>query len=290
MTTQLAFAAVNGVVLGMAIFLVASGLTLVFGILRIFNFAHGSFFMIGAYLAHAIMGQEPSGLWFYLSASLAAALVIGAIGLVTDRIVLRRLAGVSNDYSLIATFAILLLTEGAAKLIFGQDIYTVYPPPALDRIADIGIPVTYYSFFIIGCGVAVFALLELGLNYLWFGKLIQAVARDPWMADVIGLRIQRIKLISVGASFALVGLAGGLLVANQSLSLDLGHSYLLLAFNSVIVGGLGSVRGAFLAALIFGLFESFNSVLLPSMPGTVSYAVLIGVILLKPEGLFPERA
>jgi branched-subunit amino acid ABC-type transport system permease component len=290
MTTQLAFAAVNGVVLGMAIFLVAAGLTLVFGILRIFNFAHGSFFMIGAYLAHAIMGQEPSTLWFYLSAALAAALVIGAIGLITDRIVLRRLAGVSNDYSLIATFAILLLTEGAAKLIFGQDIYTVYPPPALDRIADIGIPVTYYSFFIVGCGVAVLMLLELGLNYLWFGKLIQAVARDPWKADVIGVRIQRIKLISVGASFALVGLAGGLLVANQSLSLDLGHSYLLLAFNSVIVGGLGSVRGAFLAALIFGLFESFNSVLLPSMPGTVSYAALIAVILLKPEGLFPERA
>lgn len=290
MSTQYAFAALNGIVLGMAVFLVAAGLTLVFGILRIFNFAHGSFFMIGAYIAHAIMGQEPTALWFYLAAALAAAVVIGAIGLITDQIVLRRLAGVSNDYSLIATFAILLLAEGAAKLIFGQDIYTVYPPPALDRIADIGIPVTFYSLFIIVCGVVVFALLEFGLNYLWIGKLIQAVARDPWMADVIGLRIQRIKLISVGASFALVGMAGGLLVANQSLSLDLGHSYLLLAFNSVIVGGLGSIRGAFLAALIFGLFESFNSVLLPSMPGTVSYAVLIAVILMKPEGLFPERA
>jgi len=290
MTAQLAFAAVNGIVLGMAVFLVAAGLTLVFGIMRILNFAHGSFFMIGAYLAHALIGQEPSSLGRYLFAALAAALVIGLIGLATDRLVLRRLAGVSNDYSLIATFAILLLAEGAAKLIFGQDIYTVYPPPELDRIANLGIPLTYYSFFVVACGIAVFLLLEFGLNYLWIGKLVQAVARDPWMADVIGLRIQWIKFLSVGASFALVGLAGGLLVANQSLSLDLGHSYLLLAFNSVIVGGLGSVRGAFLAALIFGLFESFNSVLLPSMPGTVSYAVLIAVILLKPEGLFPERA
>jgi branched-chain amino acid transport system permease protein len=290
MTSQLAFAAVNGVVLGMAVFLVAAGLTLVFGILRIFNFAHGSFFMIGAYLAHALIGREPSSVWFYTLASLAAAAVIGAIGLLTDRVVLRRLEGVSNDYSLIATFAILLLAEGATKLIFGQDIYTVSPPPELDRIVDIGIPVTYYALFVIGCGIGVFLLLELGLNRLWIGKVVQSVARDPWMADVIGLRIQWIKLLSVGASFALVGLAGGLLVANQSLSLDLGHSYLLLAFNSVIVGGLGSVRGAFLAALILGLFESFNSVLLPSMPGTVSYAVLIVVILLKPEGLFPERA
>lgn len=289
MTTQLAFAAFNGLVLGMAVFLVAAGLTLVFGILRVFNFAHGSFFMVGAYIAHAVMGREPRLVWQYLGAAVVAAIVIGIIGLIVDRVVLRRLAGVANDYTLIATFAILLLTEGAAKLIFGQDFYTVFPPPILDQIVNIGIPVTYYSFFIIACGIIVFVLLEWGLNHLWFGKLVQAVARDPWMADVIGLRVQRLKLISVGASFALVGLAGALLVANQTLSLSLGQSYLLLAFNSVIIGGLGSVRGAFLAALILGLFESFNSVLLPSMPGTVAYVVLILVILLKPQGLFPER-
>ncbi|MFI0842567.1 branched-chain amino acid ABC transporter permease [Mesorhizobium sp. IMUNJ 23232] len=290
MTTQLAFAAFNGLVLGMAVFLVAAGLTLVFGILRVFNFAHGSFFMVGAYIAHAVMGREPRFVWQYLGAAVVAAIVIGIIGLIVDRVVLRRLAGVANDYTLIATFAILLLTEGAAKLIFGQDFYTVFPPPVLDQIVNIGIPVTYYSFFIIACGIIVFVLLEWGLNHLWFGKLVQAVARDPWMADVIGLRVQRLKLISAGASFALVGLAGALLVANQTLSLSLGQSYLLLAFNSVIIGGLGSVRGAFLAALILGLFESFNSVLLPSMPGVVAYVVLILVILLKPQGLFPERA
>jgi len=99
-----------------------------------------------------------------MKVQIALATAIGAIGLLTERVVFRRLAGVSNDYSLIATFAILLLAEGAAKLVFGQDIYTVYPPPVLDGIADIGIPVTYYSFFVIGCGLAVFALLELGLN------------------------------------------------------------------------------------------------------------------------------
>jgi branched-subunit amino acid ABC-type transport system permease component len=286
---QLAFATLNGLVLGSAIFLVAAGLTLVFGILRIFNFAHGSFFMIGAYLAHEIIGQEPASLAIYIAASVLAGIVIGAVGLVIDQVVLRRLAGLSTEYSLIATFAILLLADGCAKLVFGQSLYTVYPPPGLDQIADIGIPVTYYSFFIIGCGVLVFLWLEFSLNHLWFGKIAQAVARDPWMADVIGLRIQRIKFISVGASFALVGLAGGLLVANQSLSLDLGHSYLLLAFNSVILGGLGSVRGAFAAALLLGLFDSLNSVLLPSAPGTVSYAVLIAVVLLRPTGLFPER-
>ena len=290
MTSQIAFAAVNGVVLGMAIFLVAAGLTLVFGILKVFNFAHGSFFMLGAYLAHAMTGQEPSSLPVFLLAALLSALAIGVIGLMTDTIVLRRLAGVANDYTLIATFAILLLCDGATRIVFGQDIYTVYPPPALDNVVDLGIIVSYYSMFIVVCGVVVFLLLDFSLNKLWVGKLLKTVARDAWMADVIGLRVQRFKLISVGVSFALAGLAGGLLVANQSLSLSLGHSYLLLAFNAVIVGGLGSIRGAFVAALIFGIFESFNSVLLPSMPGTVSYIVLIAVILLKPDGILPERS
>ncbi|MET0606462.1 MAG: branched-chain amino acid ABC transporter permease [Beijerinckiaceae bacterium] len=290
MTSQLSFAAVNGIVLGMAVFLVAAGLTLVFGILKIFNFAHGAFFMIGAYVTHAVTGQEPSSLPLFMFAALVAAMAMGALGILTDAVVLRRLDGVPRDYTLIATFAILLLCDGAAKIVFGQDIYTVYPPPVLDQTLNVGIVVSYYSLFIVLCGIVLFLLLDFGLNHLWFGKLVQAVARDPWMADVIGLRVQSIKLISVGASFALAGLAGGLLVANQSLSLNLGHSYLLLAFNSVIVGGLGSIRGAFIAAIIFGLFESFNSVLLPSMPGTISYAVLIAVILWKPDGLFPERA
>ena len=104
MSSQIAFAAANGVVLGMAIFLVAAGLTLVFGILKVFNFAHGAFFMIGAYVTHAMTGQDPSSLPFFLLASLGAAVIVGAMGILTDTVVLRRLAGVSNDYTLIAMF------------------------------------------------------------------------------------------------------------------------------------------------------------------------------------------
>jgi branched-subunit amino acid ABC-type transport system permease component len=197
---------------------------------------------------------------------------------------------VPTEYTLIATFAIMLICNGAARMIFGQDVYTVYPPPLLDGLVKLGLPLSIYSLFIIACGIVVFVFLEFGLNRFWFGKIVQAVARDPWMSDVIGLRVQRIKLISVGLSFALAGVAGGLLVANQGLSLDLGHSYLLLAFNCVIVGGLGSIRGAFIAAMIFGLFESLNAVLLPATPGIASYVLLVALILIKPNGLFPERA
>ena len=281
-------AVMNGIVLGMAIFLVSAGLTLAFGIMKIFNFAHGAFFMLGAFVAHAITGQEASSLLVFLGAALAAALVVGSIGVLSDLMVFRRLAGVPHEYSLMAAFGMMLLCSGLTRIAFGQSVHAVYPPAALSHVFDVGIPVSTYGLFIIASGLAVFLVLEIGLNRIWLGKLILAVARDPWMANVSGLRVKRLKLFSVGVSFALAGLAGGLLVANQSLSLDLGHSYLLLAFCAVIVGGLGSIRGAFLASIISGPAESLNSVVLPTMPGIGSYALLILLVLVRPKGLYPE--
>lgn len=282
------FAITNGLVLGMAIFLVASGLTLGFGILKIFNFAHGAFFMIGAYVAHAVTGQEASSLPVFLGAALVAAAVVGGVGVLADLAVFRRLAGVPPKYTLMAAFGMMLFFTGGTRIVFGQSVHSIYPPSALSGLINVGFPVSVYGLFIIASGIAVFVMLEVGLNRLWIGKLILAVARDPWMANVSGLRVQRLKLISVAVSFALAGLAGGLLVANQALSLDLGHSYLLLAFCAVIVGGLGSIRGAFIAALIFGLAESLNSVVLPTLPGIGSYALLIILVLIRPEGIYPE--
>lgn len=288
MTMLYLYSIFNGLVLGMAIFLVSSGLTLAFGILKIFNFAHGAFFMIGAYVAYAVTGQEASSLPIFLAASLVATVIVGSIGVFADLTIFRRLAGVPADYTLMAAFGIMLFCTGGTRIVFGEGVHAIYPPAALGDLADIGVPVSYYGLFIIACGITVFLLLEIGLTRMWFGKQIFAVARDPWMADVLGLRVRRLKLISVATSFALAGLAGGLLVANQSLSLDLGHSYLLLAFCAVIVGGLGSIRGAFIAALIFGLAESLNSVVLPTMPGIGSYVLLIALVLIRPQGLYPE--
>lgn len=288
MTMLYLYAIFNGIVLGLAIFLVSAGLTLAFGIMKIFNFAHGAFFMIGAYTAHAITGQEAASLPVFLGAALVSAALIGSIGVVADLAIFRRLADVPAEYTLMGAFGILLLCNGFTKITFGQSVHAIYPPAALGGFINVGVPIPIYGLFIIGAGIVVFLMLEIGLNRMWFGKLILAVARDPWMANVSGLRVQRLKLISVAASFALAGLAGGLLVANQSLSLDLGHSFLLPAFCTVIVGGLGSIRGAFIASIIFGLAESLNSVLLPSMPGIGIYALLIALVLIRPQGIFPE--
>ncbi len=286
MFVQLSYVLLSGLTLAMAGFLVAAGLTLVFGVLKILNFAHGAFFMIGAYVTRSIVGATPSiPLW--LGASLVGGLAVGLAGLITDLIVFRRLKGVDSHYSLIATFAVLLVVTGLAKLIWGVDFHSMTPPPPLDATWTFGnfyLPV--YSLFVIAAGILVFVLLDWATHRSVAGKLVQSVAHDPWMSNVLGVNAQMIITAAVIVSFALAGLAGGLLLPNQSLSPSLADVFLLFAFNAVILGGLGNVRGAFLASLVLGLMESASSVLLPKMPSISLYVALIVFILIRPQGLF----
>lgn len=287
MSAEWSIALFSGLSLAMAGFLVAAGLTLVFGILKILNFAHGTFFMVGAYVTFSLVGSQPGSMLWFLVASLLAGLAVGIVGLATDAVVFRRLRGADHHYSLIATFALLLLVTGAVKSIWGLDFRLVRPPAQLETTWMLGsVPITSYSLFIIGAGVAVFALLELVIHRSWAGKLVQSVARDPWMAELLGVNTSVVMTIAVVASFMLAGFAGGLLVPNQSLSPGLGDVFLLLAFTACIIGGLGNVRGAFFASIFLGLVESVGVVLLPDLPGLGLYLALILFILVRPHGIF----
>lgn len=288
MLLNLAFAFVNGLSAGMAIFLVAAGLTLVFGILKILNFAHGTFFMLGAYLVMTIAGREPASLAAFLGATLAAALVVGALGLVTDFVVLRRLRDVDEHYALIATFALLLVCEGTVKMVWGIDPSLVAPPPALERLVVLapGVTLPLYSLFVFVAGLVVFVALEIVVHRMWVGKLMQALANDAWISGLLGVNVSFGLTATVVGSFFLAGLAGGILMPNQGLSPQLGEGYLLLAFTAVIIGGLGNVRGAFVASLLLGLIESLSSVVLPKVPGLPIYFALVVFLLWKPNGIF----
>jgi len=287
MLSEWSFAVFSGLTLGMAAFLVAAGLTLVFGILKILNFAHGTFFMVGAYVTFSLVGTSPSSLGWFLAAAVLAGVAVGLLGLATDIIVLSRIRSADYHYSLIATFALLLVVTGLVKLVWGLDFRLVRPPALLDRswsIAGVFVPV--YSVFVIVAGIVVFCGLELLLQRSWVGKTVQAVARDPWMADVLGINTSVVMTSAVVASFMLAGVAGGLLVPNQSLSPSLGDVFLLVAFTAVIIGGLGNVRGAFIASLMLGLIEAFSTVLLPDLPGISVFVMLILFILIRPQGIF----
>lgn len=286
MDVQYGFAIINGLATAMGIFLVASGLTLIFGILKILNFSHGSFFMVGAFITASFFGTDISSLPAFFAASLAAGLAVGAIGLVVDRFVFRRLRTVDESYVLIATFAMLLLCEGIVKQIWGMGFRAVGPPELLAGGLKFGtIIVPTYSLFVIAAGLLIFVVLEIAISLSWTGKLVQALSLDAWMTSLMGVNVPLMLAGTVVFGFLLAGMAGGLLLPNQSLSSSLANTVTLHAFAAVIIGGLGSIRGAFYAACILGLTESLNVVLLPDFPGIAVYFAMVGFILLRPNGL-----
>ena len=288
--TEWLFGLYNGVATGMAIFLVAAGLTWIFGILKILNMAHGHFFMIGVYVAFSIIGRRPDSTATYFLGALAAGGVVGILGYITDKLLLQRLRKVDYHYVLIATFALLLCIEGAVRLIWGGEVQAINPPPGLDGPIQIGeLFIPKFTVFVIAAGAIVFALLEFAIQRTWVGKLMQAVASDPWMASMLGINVPRLLTTSVVASFALVGFAGGLLTPFQSVDLTVGGSYLLLAFFAVIIGGLGSVRGAFLASLLLGLVQNLGNIVLPNLPGFAIYLALSAFLIWWPNGIFRPK-
>lgn len=285
--TELAFAIFNGLAAGMAAFLVAAGVTLIFGVLKILNFSHGAFFMLGAYVAFSLIGASTYSVPVLIGASLVSGAVIGLCGYLTDRIVLRRLRDFDEHYVLIATFALLLVVTGFTKLIWGLDYHSVNLPSSLAGAVKIfGVTIPTYLLFVIVVGLVVFVLLDTLLHRMWIGKLLQGVVNDSWILGVMGYNIPILYAGTVVLSFVLAGFAGGILLPNQSLSPALGDTYILLGFVTVIIGGLGNVRGAFAAALLMGLIESVSTVTFSNYPGLASYVAIVVMLLLRPQGLF----
>lgn len=283
---------VNSLTWAMATFLVAAGLTLVFGTLHILNFSHGGFFMIGAYAAYSLaQAAGASGsVALYLFGSLAAGVLVALLGLVVDRLVLRRLAGVEDAYVLIATYALLLVCEGATKLVWGLKYHSVMPPQALDGAWVMGQAVVpRLSLFIIAAGVLTYVALEIFLNRTRGGRLVKAIAADAWMARLMGINVRRVYTATVALGFALAGLAGGLLLANQALSPSLASAFVIYAFGVIIVGGMGSIGGAFAGSILLGLIDAIGQWVLPTLPGLPFFAAMTLILLLRPQGLMGRR-
>ena len=283
---------VNSLTWAMATFLVAAGLTLIFGTLHILNFSHGGFFMIGAYVAYSITQALGGGasVALYLFGALAGGLAVALLGLAVDRLVLRRLKGVDDAYVLIATYALLLVCEGSTKLIWGLNYRSVMPPEVLDGAWILGSAVVpKMSMFIIGCGVFVFIAMEYFLNRTRSGRLVKAIAVDAWMARLLGVNVRLVYTATVAIGFALAGLAGGLLLANQTLSPSLASGFVIQAFGVIIIGGMGSISGAFVGSMLLGLIDAVGQWVLPSLPGLPFFIAMTLILLVRPQGLMGRR-
>lgn len=278
----------NGLQYGLLLFLIASGLTLIFGVMGVINLAHGSMFMLGAYVAYLVTAHWGS-LWLALPAAALAGLLVGAaleVGL------FRHFYAREHLDQVLLTFALILLFEELRSFLVGNDFHSV-PVPAL---LDFSVPITpqfaysAYRFAVIAICLLLAALLFLWIERTRMGAIIRAAAEKPEMVDVLGIDARRVHLTVFAVGTALALIAGALAAPLYSVYPNMGDGVLIISFVVVVIGGLGSVSGAFWSALILGLVDTLGAAYAPRVAGLAVYALMAAVLLWRPTGLFGRRA
>ena len=301
----LAFQALNGLQLGVMLFLMAAGLTLVFGIMNLINLAHGSLYMVGAYLAAALQGWTGS---FVLAALLAIPATL-ALGVVVELVVLRTLYERDHLDQVLATFGLILFFNEAVRIVWGPSALFMATPAFLSGQVELPFGIVYpsYRFAIIAVGLAVALFLYVLVSHTRVGMLIRAGASNRAMVGALGVDVKRLYTAVFALGTALAGIAG--LMAGPILSVEsgMGEPILILTFVVIVIGGIGSIRGAFLAAVLIGVVDTLGRSFLPGLlraafnpqianaagPALASmliYVVMALVLAFRPQGLFPARA
>ena len=279
----------NGLQLGTMLFLMAAGLTLVFGIMHLINLAHGSLYMIGAYVAATVQQATGSFTLGLLAALPAAALV----GMAMEAIALRRLYERDHLDQVLATFGLILFFNELVKILWGPQAYFMAVPETLSGSVEIlpGAPYPAYRLAIVATGIAAALFLYLLITRTRIGMLIRAGATNREMVNALGVNVDRLYMLVFGLGAALAGLAGVMAGPLLALEVGMGENILILAFVVIVIGGIGSVRGAFVAALLVGLADTFGRVLLPGALSEMTIYILMAAILIwRPQGLFPAHA
>lgn len=287
--------ALNGLASASSLFLVASGLTVIFGVSRIVNFAHGSLYMLGAYLAwtftNYVLAQGPLTQPLFWACILGAALGTGLIGAVLEVVLLRRIYHAPELFQLLATFAIVLVVQDVALAIWGaQDLLGPRAPGLRGSfyLGDIRFP--HYELFLIAVGPVVLLLLTLLFRRTRWGTLVRAATQDREMVGALGVN-QRWLFTSVFfLGSVLAGLGGALQLPRESVNLHMDLSIITEAFVVVVVGGLGSLPGAFLAALLIGELHAFGILVFPKITLVLVFLVMAVVLIIRPFGLMGRPA
>jgi branched-chain amino acid transport system permease protein len=278
---------VSGLTTAMFLFLIASGLSLVFGVMRVLNFAHGSFYMIGAYMAWQVVTWiHPAGGAFWVAA-LAAGVSVAILGGVVERLLLRHLYGVEELYQLLFTYALVLILGDAAKFIWGTDQLSVQRPPVLEgSFQFLGTTLPYYSLFIILVGPAIAITGGLILTRSSAGRLLRAAAFDREMLGALGVNVGALYTGMFVVSSFLAGLAGALITPIESVVPGMDVQIIVDAFIVVVIGGLGSFWGTFWGAMIYGQTLSFGILIFPEFSLFSVFALMAVVLIVRPWGLF----
>ena len=281
----------DGLIYASWLFIVALGLTLVFGVLRILNFAHGGLYALGAYAAAVFVAQFSQwGLdgWFSILAMFLAALATAVlVAPLIERGLLRFFYGRDEVLILLITYAIFLMLEDITKLVFGVDPYYVFEPRNLLGNVEIGtLFYVGYDLALIAVAVACGLAVWFGLTRTRTGKVTLAVIAEPEIAATMGVNVSRIHLLAFGLGVFLAALGGALTAPLISVQPGISVQTIILSFAIVIIGGLGSIPGAAIGALIVGLARAFAVHQMPDAEVFIVYLVMVAVLIFKPEGLF----
>lgn len=272
-----------GLALGAIYVLFAIGLSLIFGMLTVVNFAHGAFFMVGAYVGLFVL-MLGGNFWLAL---VVVPLVVGAIGLIVERFLVRPLYGRGIDYPLLLTFGLSYIMVELVRIAFGKTGYPFDTPELLQGAVNIGIGYfPLYRLFVFGAAAAVLLALWLFLEKTSFGLIVRAGARDPQIVRVLGVDVSRVWLVVFGIGTAIAGLAGVLAAPLQGVIPEMGSTILAEAFVVTVVGGMGSIGGAVIAGLLVGVVVSMTSLFAPEMAKVSIFALMAIVLLIRPQGFF----
>jgi branched-subunit amino acid ABC-type transport system permease component len=276
----------SGLTAAMFLFLIASGLSLIFGVLRVLNFAHGTFYMLGAYAAYQIvqwLAPVPGRFWLSV---LGAALAIAVLGGIVERFLFRYLYGKEELYQLLFTYALVLILSDVARILWGTQQKSVSRPPGLaSSFTLFGTTIPFYNLFIILLGPAIALGFWLVLQRTRVGRFIRAAALDREALGTLGVNVKALYMwVFVLASF-LGGLGGALISPMRAIVPGMDTEIIVEAFVVVVIGGLGSFWGTFLGALIYGQVLSFGILLFPRFSIFAVFALMAAVLIVRPWGL-----
>ena len=295
----------NGLQLGVMLFLMAAGLTLVFGVMGLINLAHGSMFMAGAFVTAWVAGLTGS-FWVGLLAGVLAAAAIGAL---VEIFVIRRLYARDHLDQVLATFALILIFSEGTRWVFGASPLWLDPPTLLSGSINLpgGAIYSAYRLAIIAIGLVVAVGLYLLISRTRLGMQIRAGESDREMIGALGVDIAKLYTLVFSLGAALAGLAGGLIGALQSVQVGMGEPVLILAFVVIVIGGIGSVKGALIASVMVGVVDTAGRIFLPTLLTTfmetsqastigasvgsiLIYLMMAAILAVRPQGLFPANA
>jgi len=282
--TSFLIQALNGVQYGLLLFLVASGLTLIFGIMGIINLAHGAFYMLGAYITYWLIGY---------TGNLFVAILLGlpimlAVGYAIERLAISFLYDRDHLYQVLLTYGLILILNELQKILWGSDFYSVPVPDVLSgsiRLTETQVYPVYRLFISLVCMIIAAGMYVL-IGRTRLGMMIRAGASNREMTQALGINIGRVFAIVFSLGAALAAFSGMVGSPVSSVFPGMGDQILIISFVVVVIGGIGSVKGAFVGAMIIGLADTFGQVLIPDLASMVVYAVMALVLLWRPQGLF----